>query len=157
MNLKAFPAKSSFGPDVTGCHHLSRFIKRKWAQFWAQTRDGANHSRWWPNSYRPRGLLALIGMCWPFISLGRSWLVVLQILRLSSLLFEIVSIYETWSIPWAQTGVSSPETSTLWSEQGRTSFYAEACFMYVAGENRRRTPLRERRTIYGWKLDKSPG
>ncbi len=42
--------------------------------------------------------------------------------------------------------------SILCSEQGRTRVYAEAYFSYVAGENPRRTPLREKRAIYGWKL-----
>jgi hypothetical protein len=42
--------------------------------------------------------------------------------------------------------------SILCSEQGRTRVYAEAYFSYVAGENPRRTPLRGKRAIYGWKL-----
>jgi hypothetical protein len=40
----------------------------------------------------------------------------------------------------------------LCSEQGRTRVYVEAYFSYVAGENPRRTPLRGKRAIYGWKL-----
>jgi len=47
--------------------------------------------------------------------------------------------------------------SALCSEQGRTRVYAEAYFSYVAGENPRRTPLRGKRAIYGWKLDQPLG
>ena len=42
--------------------------------------------------------------------------------------------------------------SILCSEQGRTRVDAEAYISYVAGENPRRTPLRGKRAIYGWKL-----
>jgi hypothetical protein len=42
--------------------------------------------------------------------------------------------------------------SIFFSEQGRTRVYAEAYFSYVAGENPRRTPLRGKKAIYGWKL-----
>ena len=53
---------------------------------------------------------------------------------------------------WAQMSVSNSEMSIFCSEQGRTRGYAETYFSYVAGENPRRTPLREKRAIYGWKL-----
>jgi hypothetical protein len=42
--------------------------------------------------------------------------------------------------------------SSFFSEQGRTRVYAETYFSYVAGKNPRRTPLRGKRAIYGWKL-----
>jgi hypothetical protein len=54
----------------------------------------------------------------------------------------------------ARVSVSNSEMRILCSEQGRTRVYAEAYFSYVAGENPRRTPLRGKRAIYGWKLTK---
>jgi hypothetical protein len=42
--------------------------------------------------------------------------------------------------------------SIFCSEQGRTRVYAEAYCLYVVGENPRRTLLRGKRAIYGWKL-----
>ena len=65
---------------------------------------------------------------------------------------NLVPIHETLSHQWAQVSVSNAEMSTLCSEQGRTRVYAEAYFLYVAGENPRRTPLRGKRAIHGWKL-----
>jgi hypothetical protein len=47
--------------------------------------------------------------------------------------------------------------SNFFSEQGRTRVYAETYLSYVAGENPRRTPLRGKRAIYGWKLDRMSG
>jgi hypothetical protein len=40
-------------------------------------------------------------------------------------------------------------------EQGRTRVCGEAYMWYVAAENPRRTPLIEKRAIYGWKLAKA--
>jgi hypothetical protein len=48
--------------------------------------------------------------------------------------------------------------SNFFSEQGRTRVYAETpTLVGVAGENPRRTPLRGKRAIYGWKLDRMSG
>jgi hypothetical protein len=47
--------------------------------------------------------------------------------------------------------------SNFFSEQGRTRVYAETYLSYVAGENPRRTPLREKKAIYGWKLAQPNG
>jgi hypothetical protein len=44
--------------------------------------------------------------------------------------------------------------SIFCSAQDRTKVYAEAYCSYVAGENPRRTLLRAKRAIYGWKLIK---
>jgi hypothetical protein len=35
-------------------------------------------------------------------------------------------------------------------EQGRTRFFGEAYSMYVTAGKQRRTPLGEKRVIYGW-------
>jgi hypothetical protein len=43
--------------------------------------------------------------------------------------------------------------SNFFDEQGRTRVYGEAYMMYVAAQKPRRTPLRRKRAIYGWKLD----
>ena len=61
-------------------------------------------------------------------------------------------IHEWFSNQRALAYVSNSEMSNFFSEQGRTRVYAETYFSYVAGENPRRTPLRGKRAIYGWKL-----
>ena len=61
-------------------------------------------------------------------------------------------IHEWFSNQRILAYVSNSEMSNFFSEQGRTRVYAETYFLYVAGENPRRTPLRGERAIYGWKL-----
>jgi hypothetical protein len=43
---------------------------------------------------------------------------------------------------------------SFFDEQARTRVFVEAYRWYSADENPRRTPLIEKRAIYGWKLDK---
>ena len=44
--------------------------------------------------------------------------------------------------------------SNFCSDQGRTRVSGEACCLYAAAENPRRTQIRVKRAIYGWKLTK---
>jgi hypothetical protein len=48
--------------------------------------------------------------------------------------------------------VSNSEMSYFFTEQGRTRVYTETYFLYVAGKNPWRTPLRGKMAIYGWTL-----
>ena len=43
--------------------------------------------------------------------------------------------------------------SNFCPDQGRTRVYGEAYSLYAAAENPRRTQIRAKRAIYGWKLD----
>ncbi len=42
--------------------------------------------------------------------------------------------------------------SNFCSDQGRTRVFGEAYFLYAAAGNPRRTQIRAKRAIYGWKL-----
>jgi len=46
--------------------------------------------------------------------------------------------------------------SSFCSDQGRTRVFGEAYFLYAAAGNPRRTQIRAKRAIYGWKLDVEP-
>ncbi len=46
--------------------------------------------------------------------------------------------------------------SNFCSDQGRTRVFGEAYFLYAAAGNPRRTQIRAKRAIYGWKLDVEP-
>ncbi len=43
--------------------------------------------------------------------------------------------------------------SNFCSDQGRTRVFSEAYFLYAAAGNPRRTQIRAKRAIYGWKLN----
>jgi len=46
--------------------------------------------------------------------------------------------------------------SNFCSDQGRTKVFGEAYFLYAAAGNPRRTQIRAKSAIYGWKLDVEP-